>query len=235
MSLKNWDNNNWLSSKKYINNFNDFLSKQFKINKKSQILDIGCGRGKIVGNLYSKFHLHDKPIGVDIESHEDKDKRLNFKKTDALNFLKKNKKKFDLIIIKQSIHFFSFHQIKTLLQFSKKNLKINGKILIFTLETKKNEIPVFLLMKKKLEKSLKRDKKILTFIKKMYPSLILKKYTYKVKVKREKYIRMVKNRYISILLDLQTNEISRGANEIRSNFKSQIRFNDKLICAVLKK
>ena len=235
MSLKNWDNNNWLSSKKYINNFNDFLSKQFKINKKSQILDIGCGRGKIVGNLYSKFHLHNKPIGVDIESHEDKDKRLNFKKTDAINFLKKNKKKFDLIIIKQTIHFFSFHQIKTLLQFSKKNLKINGKILIFTLETKKNEIPVFLLMKKKLEKSLKRDKKILTFIKKMYPSLILKKYTYKVKVKREKYIRMVKNRYISILLDLQTNEISRGVNELRSKFKSQIRFNDKLICAVLKK
>ena len=69
----------------------------------------------------------------------------------------------------------------------------------------------------------------------MYPSLILKKYTYKVKVKKEKYIRMVKNRYISILLDLQTNEISRGVNEIRSNFKSQIRFNDKLICAVLKK
>ena len=157
------------------------------------------------------------------------------KKTDALNFLKKNKKKFDLIIIKQTIHFFSFHQIKTLLQFSKKNLKINGKILIFTLETKKNEIPVFLLMKKKLEKSLKRDKKILTFIKKIYPSLILKKYTYKVKVKREKYIRMVKNRYISILLDLQTNEISSGVNEIRSNFKSQIRFNDKLICAILKK
>ena len=235
MSLKNWDNNNWLSSKKYINNFNDFLSKQFKINKKSQILDIGCGRGKIVGNLYSKFHLHNKPIGVDIESHEDKDKRLNFKKTDAINFLKKNKKKFDLIIIKQTIHFFNFHQIKTLLQFSKKNLKINGKILIFTLETKKNEIPAFLLMKKKLENSLKRDKKILTFIKKMYPSLILKKYTYKVKVKREKYIRMVKSRYISILLDLQTNEISRGVNEIRSKFKSQIRFNDKLICAVLKK
>ena len=75
MSLKNWDNNNWLSSKKFINNFNDFLSKQFKINKKSQILDIGCGRGKIVGNLYSKFHLQNKPIGVDIESHEDKDKR----------------------------------------------------------------------------------------------------------------------------------------------------------------
>ena len=235
MSLKNWDNNNWLSSKKYINNFNDFLSKQFKINKKSQILDIGCGRGKIVGNLYSKFHLHNRPIGVDIESHKDKDKRLNFKKTDALKFLKKNKRKFDLIIIKQTIHFFSFHQIKKVLQFSKKNLKINGKILIFTLDTKKNEIPVFLLMKKKLEKSLKRDKKILTFIKKMYPSLILKKYTYKVKVKREKYIRMVKNRYISILLDLQTNEISRGVNEIRSNFKSQIRFNDKLICAVLKK
>ena len=46
--LKNWDNKTWLSSKKYIHSFNTFITKQVKLNKNSRILDIGCGRGKII-------------------------------------------------------------------------------------------------------------------------------------------------------------------------------------------
>ena len=47
MSLKNWDNKTWLSSKKYIQSFLIFLLKQIKLKKDSQILDIGCGGGLI--------------------------------------------------------------------------------------------------------------------------------------------------------------------------------------------
>ena len=68
MSLKNWDNKTWLSSKKYIYSFNNFLLKQVKLDKNSHILDIGCGRGKILGSLYSRLRLKNKPIGIDIES-----------------------------------------------------------------------------------------------------------------------------------------------------------------------
>ena len=50
-SLKNWDNQTWLSSKKYIQSFNSFILKQQKLSKDSKILDIGCGRGKIIENL----------------------------------------------------------------------------------------------------------------------------------------------------------------------------------------
>ena len=98
MSLKNWDNKTWLSSSSYIKSFNNFLLKQVKLNKNSQILDIGCGRGKILGSLSSKLSLKRKSIGIDIENHKDRDKRIIFKKIDALKFLKKNKKRFDLIL-----------------------------------------------------------------------------------------------------------------------------------------
>ena len=67
MSLKNWDNKTWLSSTSYIKSFNKFLIKETKLNKNSEILDIGCGRGKILGNLTSKLRLAYKPIGIDIE------------------------------------------------------------------------------------------------------------------------------------------------------------------------
>ena len=79
-------------------------------------------------------------------------------------------------------------------------LNRNGKILIFSLETSNNEIPSFLLMKKKLKKSLDRDKKIIKYITKHYPKNKNKRFSFKVKISRDKYIEMIKNRYISTLL-----------------------------------
>ena len=77
--LKNWDNKTWLSSSAYINSFNTFLLKKKKLNKNSQILDIGCGRGKIFGVLSRKVKLLNKPIGIDPVVHRDVDKSIDFK------------------------------------------------------------------------------------------------------------------------------------------------------------
>ena len=90
--IKNWDNKTWLSSQNYINSFNNFLIKNIKINSNFKILDIGCGRGKILGSLSSKLKLKEKPLGIDIVNHRDKDKRINFKKKNVLKLsLKKMK------------------------------------------------------------------------------------------------------------------------------------------------
>ena len=110
--IKNWDNKTWLSSKDYIKKFNSFLVRNIKLDSNSEILDIGCGRGKILGSLSSKLKLKNKPLGIDLINHKDKDKRIKFKKINALNFFLNNKKKFDLIIIKQTIHLFELNKIK---------------------------------------------------------------------------------------------------------------------------
>ena len=91
--IKNWDKNNWLSSKRYISLFNSFLIKHNNLNSNSKILDIGCGRGKIIGSLSSRLKLKTKPIGIDLVNHKDKDRRIDFKKIDALSFFQSNKKK----------------------------------------------------------------------------------------------------------------------------------------------
>jgi len=231
--IKNWDKENWLSSKSYILNFNVFLTKVNKLNSSSIILDIGCGRGKIAGSLSAKLKLINKPIGIDLVSHKDKDKRINFKKTDALSFFSKNKKKFDLILIKQTIHLLNMNEIKTLLIKMKKNLKPLGKILIFTLDPNKNEIPSFKLMRAKLLKSLNRDKKILKFISKFYPNRIIKYFSYKVKISKKKYVDMVSRRFISTLLDLTKEQIVTGINEINFKYKKDLKFNDKLVCIII--
>ena len=233
MSLKNWDNKTWLSSPSYIRSFNNFLLKQIKLNKNSQILDIGCGRGKILGSLSSKLSLKRRPIGLDIVKHKDRDKRIIFKKIDALRFLKKNKKKFDLILLKQTIHLFKIKDIKNILKLSKKMLNINGKIIIFTLDPLNNEIPTFSIMKKKLKKALIRDKKIIRSISYLFNGKLIRGFSYKVKISRKKYMEMINSKYISVLLGMSQKTIFSGLNQIKRKYKKQISFEDKLICLVL--
>ena len=234
MSLKNWDNQTWLSSKKYISSFNRFLIKSSNLNSNSKILDIGCGRGKIIGSLSTKLRLNSRPIGIDIVNHRDKDLRINFKKIDAIPFLAKNKIKFDLVLIKQTIHLLKFNQIKILLTQIKKSLNQNGKIFILTLNPHKNEIPNFKLMRNKLLKSFKKDKKILSHISKLYPESVIKNFSYKVKISKKKYIEMISKRYISTLLNLSKNQILHGIDEINLKYKKNINFYDKLICIIIK-
>ena len=231
--IKNWDNKTWLSSRNYINKFNKFLLKNIKLNSRSVILDIGCGRGKILGNLSSKLKLKNKPFGIDITEHKDKDKRINFKKIDALKFFEKNKYKFDLILIKQTIHLLKLSEIKQLLNISKKNLTPNGKIFIFSIDTDKNEIPTFRLMQSKLSKSIRRDKELLKLIIKSNTQTIKKKFFYRVKITKKKYLNMIQNRYISTLLTFTKKELNKGLREIHLKYKENINFKDKLICLIL--
>ena len=230
LSIKNWDNKTWISSTTYIQSFNNFLLKHKKLTKHSKILDIGCGRGKIMGLLSSKLKLINKPIGLDIENHKDFDKRITFKKTNAIKYLKDNKKKFDLILIKQTIHLFNLKDIKKILTYSYSSLNIGGTILILTLDTKDNEIPTFSLMKQKLKQSFKRDSLIWKKLLQLNIKKNVTKFNFKVNIKKNIYLKMIKQRYISTLLKFSSLQISNGIIEIDLKYKKNISFNDKLKC-----
>ena len=232
--LKNWDNKTWLSSQKYINSFNQFILKQVKLNKNSRILDIGCGRGKILANLSNKLRLINKPIGLDIENHKDKSKKMIFKRIDALSYIAKTKATFDLILIKQTIHLLKKKQAIKLLSLCKNRLNPNGKIIILSLDPKKNEIPTFSLMKKKLTISLSKDEKIFNLILKNESKAIVKKFIYEVRILKIKYLQMIKDRYISTLLNFTDKQIKNGIVEIKNDYGNLLKFKDRLICFIIK-
>jgi cyclopropane fatty-acyl-phospholipid synthase-like methyltransferase len=234
-SIKNWDNKTWLSSNAYIKSFNKFLIQNIKLNYESKILDIGCGRGKILENLSKKLNLINKPIGLDLESHKDKSKKMIFKKIDALTYVKKTKFTFDLILIKQTIHLLKKKQAIKLLYFCKSILNPNGKIIILSLDPSKNEIPTFQLMKKKLKNSLKKDEKLFNLIFKNQNKIIIKKFVFNVQISKTKYIQMIKNRYISTLLNFTNQQLNNGINEIKKDYGKVLKFKDRLICYILRK
>jgi len=233
--LKNWDNQTWLSSKNYIHQFNKFLNKRVRFNKNTKILDIGCGRANIISNLQKRQKFKEKPIGLDIIKNKGIKKNIIFKKIDGYYYLKRKNEKYDLILLKQTIHFFSPSKLKALLDIAKKRLKKGGKILIFSLKTTNNKIPCFKKMKQKLDGSLKRDEKLFKIIKKKLKRTNESYFNFKVNISKQKYLKMVKSRYISCLLDLNNDEISKGVSELRSKYKDQIKFTDTLKCISYKK
>jgi ubiquinone/menaquinone biosynthesis C-methylase UbiE len=234
-NLKNWDNNTWLSSVKYTESIIHFLEKKINFSKEIKILDIGCGRGKIISALSKKYKMNHLPQGIDIVNHKDITKKINFTKINALKYLDKTNKKFDLILFKQSIHFFKLKEIKKILKFSKNKLNPKGKIIIFTLHSKKNYWPLFKNFKTKLVESLKKDEKILYVIKSSCKKYKINYFNFKVRITKDSYIQMIKNKFTSCLLNFSLSELKTGIDEIKKKYGKKLLFTDKLICIIYKK
>jgi 2-polyprenyl-3-methyl-5-hydroxy-6-metoxy-1,4-benzoquinol methylase len=232
--LKNWDNKTWLSSSLYVNSFNYFLLKKKRLNKNSQILDIGCGRGKIFGVISRKLKLVNKPIGIDTVDHKDVDGGIDFRNEDVFKFFKTNQIKFDLIMIKQTLHFFNKNKRSKLIKICKNNLKNGGVLIILSLNTSNNEIPCFKLMKQKLNRGLERDSRMINSICKILKDSKIDKFIFKVSITKNKYIQMLKQRYISCLVKLNKNQITKGVKEIKDIYPNKMMFDDILICVKYK-
>jgi len=232
--LKNWDNKTWLSSKSYISQFHKFLKTKVNLNKNSKILDIGCGRANIISVLQKKYKFKNKSIGIDIVANKDVKKNIIFKKIDALKYLKKQEK-YDLILIKQTIHFFSKTKLSHLLNLAKRSLNPEGKILIFSLKTRNNKIPCFKKMKILLNKSLKKDETILAIVKKNLKNSKESYFKYNVNISSKKYSKMINDRYISCLLSMNQKVLKLGIDEINNKFGRLIKFEDVLKCVSYRK
>ena len=85
-------------------------------------------------------------------------------------------------------------------------------------------------MKTNLEKSLKRDEYLFKIIKKNLKKTKNSYFNFKVEVSMKKYLRMVKLRYISCLLNFKNEEINKGLNEIKLKYENVIKFVDSLKC-----
>ena len=79
--------------KKIIKILETVVKKKINFNKEVKILDIGCGRGKIISSLSKKYRMNNFPLGIDVIKHKDTEKRIRFLKINALKYLRKTKEK----------------------------------------------------------------------------------------------------------------------------------------------
>jgi len=163
-------------------------------------------------------------------SYKDIYKLIDFRNYDIFKFFKTNQSKFDLIMIKQTLHFFNKDKREKLIKICKNNLKKNGVLVIFSLNTLNNEIPCFKLMKQKLNRGLERDSKMIKSTCKILKKNKIDKFKFKVSITKSKYIQMLKQRYISCLVNLDKDQISKGIKEIKDTYTNKMIFEDVLIC-----
>ena len=82
---------------------------------------------------------------------------------------------------------------------------------------------------------LNNDKKLFKFILKNKFKIITKKFVYDVQILKTKYLQMIKDRYISTLLNFNNKQILNGMNEIKNNYSNILKFKDRLICFIIEK
>ena len=96
-------------------------------------------------------------------------------------------------------------------------------------------MPCFKKMRQKLDNSLNRDEKLFKIIKRKLKRTNESYFNFKVNISKQKYIRMIRERYISCLLNMSNKEINLGISEIKLKYKNQIKFTDTLKCISYRK
>jgi SAM-dependent methyltransferase len=219
------------------NNFIELLKKEYKENKDTKIVDVGCGTGNETLNIYNKL----KCTVYGIDPAENMLKKA-MGKSDKIEWVKGLAEKIpvgnnsiDIITLFFSIHHFldiyqaikEFHRI----------LKSAGKVFIFTISHNQ--------MKNSLEYHFFPE--LLKYDISRVPSIefiedIFVKNGFKVKIKEvayetrkidTNYIEMVKRRYRSGFQKLTENETLMGINRIEEAISNNKNIIDDIKCSVL--
>ena len=111
-NLKNWDKKTWLSSSGYTSSIISFLEKKIKFNKEIKILDVGCGRAKIISTFSEKYQMSNLPVGIDVVDHKNTARKIKFIKINALKYLIKTKKNLILFYSSNLFIFLSLQKLK---------------------------------------------------------------------------------------------------------------------------
>ena len=109
--------------------------------KNRDILDLGCGTGKFLHNYYE---LGATCSGVDLVNNFQFQNKKTYKliNLNFQDFLKKNKKKFDVIFIFEFLEHLTLNEREVLFKYLPKILKTNGIIFLSTLN--RNIISTFM-------------------------------------------------------------------------------------------
>ena len=224
----NWDNSSWLSSKEYFTKLSNQLIKSLDIHEEIKILDVGCGRGYLLESLANKVNLINTPFGVEPVKHESSIPHyIKIINSSINSFLDVNNTKFDVVILKQVLHLLNKNEREHFYDEIKKYLHDNAKI-VFIHMNNQTEIPQFPIMKKKLKESINSHQYLSEELIKNFRLYKIENFNYNVNISSKEYLEMIRNRYISVILDLNEEEIEQGIKFIKKNYPNQLSFKDTL-------
>ena len=228
----NWDRSSWLSSKEYFQDLSSQLIEFLEITEDKKILDVGCGRGHLLETLALNINLINQPVGVEPVKHDNFiPQNVKIFHSPVNSFLNENNSQFDLVILKQVLHLLTFDERKNFYHDIKNNINKNAHI-VFIHMNDQTEIPQFPIMKNRLKKSLNSHQYLSEELIKNFKLLKIDNFNYNVNISSKEYLEMIRNKYISVILDLNEEEIEKGIEFIKKHYPNQLSFKDTLTIQV---
>ena len=228
----NWDRSYWLSSKEYFAKLSNQLIKSLDLHEEIKILDVGCGRGYLLRSLANKANLINIPFGVEPVKHEGPiPHHIKIINSSINSFLDNNNIKFDVVILKQVLHLLNQNEREYFYYKVKKHLYDNAKI-VFIHMNDQTEIPQFPIMKKELKESINSHQYLSEELIKNFRLYKIENFDYNVNISSNEYLEMIRNKYISVILDLNEEEIEKGIEFIKKHYPNQLSFKDTLTIQV---
>ena len=172
------------------------------------------------------------PFGVEPVKHEGPiPHHIKIINSSINSFLDNNNIKFDVVILKQVLHLLNRNEREYFYCKVKKHLNDNAKI-VFIHMNDQTEIPQFPTMKHRLKKSLNSHQYLLDELIKNFKLLKIDNFNYDVNISSKEYLEMIRNKYISVILDLNEEEIEKGIEFIKKHYPNQLSFKDTLTIQV---
>lgn len=217
--------------------FVQFIGDENKIDKRTKIVDIGCGTGNDTVSLFNTFKC--QIYGID-PSEKMLEKAM--KKCQDITWLKGaaeetylDNNSIDIVTSFFSVHHFS--DLNKAAEEFKRILKNTGKIFIFTIShsqmRKSIEYEFFPeLLGYDLEKVPSIEVINVAFFKKNF-NVKFNELEFEERRIDSKYIEMVENRYRTGFLHLSNKQISDGIERIKKRISKKTELIDKIMCTLL--
>ena len=223
-SCPNWDKETWISERDYQNKAALWIIDFARLEKVHKIVDIGCGRGGIISSISNRIN-NSRPISAvdcsetigrhEIDRAED---NVEYIKCSGLPWLKSIPDcSVDRVILKQVIHCFSPTERNLVLQETHRILTHSGKGLIMIMPPTA-PFPLFGAAHNLFAESNVNYKDIILELGKIGFSVKSKVFEYDISLSRDKWMQMLRNRFMSSLVPMSDDEIEDGIAELDQQF-----------------
>ena len=219
----------------YSPDFMEFIVKniieQLNLKFTDKLADLGCGTGLFTKAIPHQIKL-EYPI-VCVDSSPEMLEQIPLNKTyqtlamDAMDFASQGEI-FDKILIKEMIHHITDKQKLIANLFNKLNV---GGILLLILLPPKIEYPLFESAHKSYEQLQPHYRELEVICEGVGFQTEVSMVKYPLSLDKERYFRMVENRYMSLLSMFSDEEISQGIKEMKEKYSEQLTldFNDVFV------
>ncbi|WP_201026132.1 class I SAM-dependent methyltransferase [Mastigocoleus testarum] len=226
----------WTYSQDFIIFISEKIVKKLEFKSQDIFLDLGCGTGLFTKEINNIVGFDNPVICCDISANmlAQLSDNSDYKcvAMDAVEFSRQSYE-YDKILIKEMIHHLNVNEQEKLTENIFARLHLGGKFLLILLPPT-IEYPLFEAALSRYEELQPDYKYLVELFNKTGFKTSVDFVEYPLSIPKNRYIMMVKNRYMSLLSSFDDNEIQEGVFEIEQKYsdKDILEFNDRFVCIV---